>query len=379
MATDMTPLRLLVFLEATTVTGPAKNLLRFATLAREQHSIETTIAVFRRSTDSGVFQEAAQRAGVALKFIDEKGRFDSSVLAAMSALVLRLQPDIIQTHAVKGHFLAWRAGLPRLAPWVAFHHGYTWTDWKVRLYNQLDRWSLREARHVVTVSQPFAAELEGKGVDRAKITVVHNAIDPHWGRREANPEALRARLKIPSGSKVLLLVGRFSREKDHLGLLDAVAELTRTMDVHLLLVGDGPERPHVVAKAAALGITSRITFTNQVASAEPYYSVADIAVLNSRTEGSPNALLEAMAARVPVVATSVGGIPEIVRDRESALLVPAGNPRLLTEALQELLWNPSLGQALADTAYTLAVERHSPGGRVKRLAELYRTIVASPR
>lgn len=373
----MKPLRLVAFLEARTVTGPAKNLLQFATLARQQEAIDTTIVVFRRPGDSDVFKQAAENAGVPVEFIEEKGRFDRSVIASITEVIRRMNPDVVQTHAVKGHFLACQAGLPETVRWVAFHHGYTWIDFRMHLYNQLDRWSLRRARHVITVSLPFAAELEKKGVSKERVTVIHNAIDPHWGQRpRAESEGLRERLGITADRKVILIVGRLSREKDHPTLLQAVERLRREgmREAHLLVVGDGPEKHRVEALAAHLGISRCLTLTGELPSAEPYYGLADVAVLSSRTEGSPNALLEAMAARVPVVATSVGGIPEIVSDRESALLVPPGDSQRLAAAIGEVLRNTALAGELVTTAQRLIEQQHSPAVRVRRVAEVYRRL-----
>src|SRR5207302_970720 len=123
------------------------------------------------------------------------------------------------------------------------------------------------------------------------------------------------------------------------------------------------------------GISPYLTLAGQVPSTEPYYGLADVAVLSSRTEGSPNALLEAMAARVPVVATSVGGIPEIVTHRESALLVPPGDSMQLARALAEVLRNPELSGALVNSAHDHIEQCHSPSARVHRLAEVYRAVV----
>ena len=120
-----------------------------------------------------------------------------------------------------------------------------------------------------------------------------------------------------------------------------------------------------------------VTLTGQVASAEPYYGIADLAVLSSLSEGSPNALLEAMAARVPVVATAVGGIPEIVSDRESALLVPPRNPEALCRAMRELLENDALAGGLAARASELILTRHTPEARSRRLVEIYTAALAS--
>lgn len=375
----MKPLRLLAFIEATGVTGPAKNLLQFARMAREVDApVETTIATFRRPGDSDVFLAEAHRSGVPVEFIAESGRFDRKVLAEMAALTRRLAPDVVQTHAVKSHLLARLAGLPKLAPWVAFHHGYTWPDLKVRMYNQLDRLSLRAARHVITVSLPFRSELEQMGVSRKRITVIHNAIDPQWGRAaRAAALALRGKLGIPQGREIILIVGRLSREKDHLALLNAMPQLLRAGNFvpHLLVVGDGPERPRMEAAIVALGLKEHVTLTGQVPSAEPYYGLADAAVLSSRSEGSPNALLEAMAAGVPVVATAVGGIPEIVTHQKSALLIPPGNSERLADALSTLFNNRALAHSLAASASIVVEQEHAPGTRVGQLCEIYRSLV----
>jgi len=139
-------------------------------------------------------------------------------------------------------------------------------------------------------------------------------------------------------------------------------------------VGDGPERGRIEKLVARLGLTDRVTFAGQQDSAEPYYAMADVAVLSSLSEGSPNALLEAMAAGVPVVATAVGGIPEIVTDGESALLVRPGDVGAMSTAIARLLVDEPLALAVAERSRTLIRERHTPEGRMRRLVEIYRRV-----
>jgi glycosyltransferase involved in cell wall biosynthesis len=287
-------------------------------------------------------------------------------------VVARLRPDIVQTHAVKSHFLARLAGVPERARWVAFHHGYTWPNLRARLYNQFDRWSLRTPGLILTVSQPFREELAARGAPRERIEVIHNAIRPGWGA-ERRPE-LRDALGIPAQRKLILIVGRLSREKDHLALLEAVAALAGH-DPHLLIVGEGPERARIEARAAALALGGRVTLTGQAPSAEPYYGIADLAVLSSRSEGSPNALLEAMAAGVPAVATNVGGIPEIVTHGEHALLVPPGDSAALAAAMDRVLGDPDLAAGLARRARKHVLARHTPEARIAALAAIYRRLL----
>ncbi|MGA2272907.1 MAG: glycosyltransferase family 4 protein [Bryobacteraceae bacterium] len=385
----MKSIKLLAIVEATSVTGPAKGLLQFARMARSGGAgpaVEVSIAVFQRSDQPGLFIQAASEMSVPVYPIAESGRFDRRVIAGLSALGQSLQPDVVQSHAVKSHFLVRRSGLNRLAPWVAFHHGYTWPDLRARLYNQLDRWSLRAASRVVTVSQPFRRELIRHGVPAARIDIVHNAIEPGWGRTASGapaPAELRARLGIDPARKVILIVGRLSREKDHLSLLRAFSRLALAHDgegaanAHLLIVGGGPERARIEAAIRHLGLSEAVTLTGPVASAEPYYGIADLAVLSSLSEGSPNALLEAMAARLPVVATAVGGIPEIVSDRESALLVPPRNPEALCRAIRELLVDEALARGLAARACELILTRHTLEARTGKLIAIYTAALAS--
>lgn len=370
----MKPLRLLAIIEAYSVTGPAKNLIEFATLARDL-DVDTTIATFIRGEKSNMFIEAAKASGIAVRALRERSLGDPALLKDLSRLASQLRPDVIQTHAVKSHFLARLAKLSKQAPLIAFHHGYTWPTLRARAYNQLDRWSLSSATKVLTVSIPFRDELVAKGVARDRIEIVHNAIRSDWGASAKDGLTdLRAEMEIPKERNVILIVGRLSREKDHLTLLRAVERLRANLNPHLLVVGEGPERDRIAQEIQRLGLTGHVTLTGHRPSAEPYYRIANLAVLSSRSEGSPNALLEAMAAGVPVVATNVGGIPEIVTHQESAVLVPPGDIDCMVAGITELLTDTALAGRLIERGRTLVRERHVPAVRAKRLAEIYRSV-----
>jgi glycosyltransferase involved in cell wall biosynthesis len=375
-------LRVLALMETTRVTGPAKNLLQFAQLARQgvegAPRVEVELAVFWRPGDSPVFVDAASAAGVTVHRIPEKGRFDRSVIPALAGLLRRLEPGILQSHAVKSHFLVRYGGLHRSYPWVAFQHGYTSTDLRNTVYNQLDRWSLRAAQRVVVVNGQFRDRLVRQWVPRERVAVIHNAIDPQWAAAARQPEAaaaLRAKLGIGADEKVLLIAARLSREKDHATLLRALAELRgkRQLSPRLIVLGDGPERPHIDAATGSLGLTGQVILPGWVPS-EPFYGIADVAVLSSVVEGSPNAVLEAIGAGVPVVATAVGGIPEIVTHGESALLVPPGDAARMAEALHAVLTSPELSHRLAARGREIAAARHSPEARVRAICEVYRSL-----
>lgn len=373
----MKALRLLAIIEAYSITGPAKNLLEFARLAKTE-GVETTIATFVRGEDSNLFVDNAREHSIPVHTIPERSAYDRATLGALAGLVSTVNPDVIQTHAVKAHFLARLAGLPQRAPWIAFHHGYTWPAWRNRLYNELDRWSLRAAHKVLTVSRPFQRELERKGVRTERIEIIHNAIRPDWGREVRMADAaaaLRAGLKIAPDRKIILIVGRLSREKDHVTLIEAVNRLRTRLAPCLIIVGEGPERLRIERKIQALGLEGYVVLTGHQKSAEPYYGMASVAVLSSLSEGSPNALLEAMAAGVPVVATAVGGIPEIVTHGESALLVQAGDISGMSDAIARVLESSDEAESMAAQAHQLIRDHYAPEQRTQRLIGIYRTLV----
>jgi glycosyltransferase involved in cell wall biosynthesis len=322
---------------------------------------------------------AARAQGVEVDVISERFRFDPSVLGRLREVVARQRPDIIQTHQVKSHFLLKLSGLWRQHPWLAFHHGYTTTDLKMELYNRLNRWSLPTARRVVTVCGAFSPRLTSEGVRPERIFVRHNSIDPNGGARPSDEEvrALRERLGIVEGARVILAVGRFSREKGHADLVGALGRLRASepdIDFRAVFVGEGPERPAVERAAREAGVAERLVFAGHVSDVRPFYALADVLALPSHSEGSPNVLLEAMAAGLPVAATNVGGVPEIVSDGESALLVESHDPEGMALALARLLKDEELGRRLASNARALVAAHYTPDAYARSLTELYREV-----
>jgi len=343
-------IRILTLLEATTVSGSAKPVLVFARQAQRAPSelprADLTMALFHRQgqPEENSFTAAARQAGLPLEFIRERGRFDVAVLRQLKEMVERLRPDVLWTNAVKSHFLARAAGLHRKARWLAFHHGYTATDLKMRLYNQLDRWSLRAADRVVTVCRPFAQQLERRGIPSARIRIQHMPVSPLAPSSEQALE-LRRRLGVAAGERIVLTVGRLSQEKGHADALRVFRLLRDRMPaqpLRLLIVGDGPERRRLGALAGRLGLAQSVIFAGHQDHIAPFYAAADVFLLASHSEGSPNVLLEAMSAGLPVVATRVGGVPELAENGEEALLEDRGDHEALADAVLRLLTDQDL-------------------------------------
>lgn len=373
-------IRVVSIVEAWFVTGQAKNLLEFAVRSRNTEPgvrpVEISLSTYERGRGAGEknqFVIAARERGVRLDLLTEERRFDPSIIAQLDRLLAELKPDIVQTHNVKSHFLMRYSGLSKKYCWLAFHHGYTTPDFKMRLYNALDRWSFRGARHVVTVCGKFRDDVAGFGVPRERITVRHNSVKPFVSPAPEVVESLRR--QWPADVPVLVCIGRLSSEKGHADLLRALAILRKEQSFHAVFVGDGPEQARIEALIRELKLEEHVTLAGLQHDVRPYYAAADVVVMPSLTEGSPNVLLEAMSAGVPVVATRVGGIPEIAVDGKTALLVPKSDPKALAAALARMLREPELRSSLAREGQALAVEKYSPEAYCRSMVGIYEQVL----
>ena len=368
------------FMEARTVTGPAKNLLRFCRLVRERGEgrWRVSVATFVRAADpsaelSNDFIRAVQEADVDIDVIRERGRFDLGTIPQMRRIFEKLQPSILQTHGIKSHFLASLAR-PGRARWIAYHHGYTSEDLKMRMYNQANRFVLPRADRVITVCEAFAVALTRAGVRRERIRVLPNAVDPDTQGSEENASQLKRRLELPADGSIILAVGRLSPEKGHRDLFEAMLRIRRrtpNSKWQLIVVGDGPRRAALLEQARNSGLDGFVRFVGHQSDVRPFFRIASVFVLPSRSEGSPNVLLEAMAAGAPVVACSVGGVPEMVRHGETAILVPPRDPEALANAIIQVLGDSELAAKLVANAANDVRTRYSPQNFCDSLLGIY--------
>lgn len=231
-------------------------------------------------------------------------------------------------------------------------------------WHQHERWLWRLADHVICNSACVQRYLVDRyHVPGARLTVIPNGID--LARLDATADVAEASFKEHSTARVLLSVGRLVPPKDHVTLLEAfrlVAE--RTPDTELWLAGEGPERAKLMALATRPALAGRVRLLGGRADVAALLRRASVFVSSSREEGSPNAVLEAMAARVPIVATAVGGVPELLGADVDARLVAARDAEGLAAAMLTLLDDPILRRRLVASARA-RVER---GFTVERMA-----------
>jgi glycosyltransferase involved in cell wall biosynthesis len=251
----------------------------------------------------------------------------------------RIGADVLITHGYKpdlvGRPAARRAGIPV----AAVVHGWTAATLKVRLYEALDRLCLRGMDRVVCVSEGQAVKVRRAGVPPGLVVVNHNAID--WEPFARPDPEYRGRLRafFPSPpERIVGAAGRLSPEKGFGVLVEAASRVIRAdPTIGFVHFGDGPLRAAVSRQISELGLEGRFILAGFRKDLDLFTPHWDLAVLPSFTEGLPCIALEAFAAGVPVVATSVGGIPEVVEDGLNGFLVPPGDPPALARRILDAL------------------------------------------
>jgi glycosyltransferase involved in cell wall biosynthesis len=251
-------------------------------------------------------------------------------------------------------------------------HGWGVQDKRTNWYYRIDRMCLRRYEKVICVSEDLHDECIAAGVPRQRCVHVPNAINLHEYSREMTRADAKKRLGIDPRRLVIGAVGRLSAEKAFDLLIRAAAQLLqRHFDVELVIVGDGDQRALLQDLIATLGCGERVRLLGYQSSPKTTYEAMDIYALSSLREGLPNVVLEAMAMDVPVAATRVAGVPQLIRDRDNGLLIEPGDVGALTCALQELFENPELRTRLAQSGRRTVTTSYDFERRIKRLSDLY--------
>jgi len=322
--------------------------------------------------------DEARRMGLKAVTFRSEGRMDLDAVSEVSRFLRRQNIDIVHTHGYKSDIVGSLAALLGKTKWVATNHLWRGEKGRLRLYESLDAWALRFARQVVAVSDEIKGHLIARNVARRKIRVIDNGIDIDRFDRAGLGEALKSELGIRRGETVVTIVGRLSPEKGHATFLEAVSAVCMNRaNVRPLIVGDGSLLGELRAEADRLGLGDRVIFTGFRHDMPAVYAISDVLVSASFSEGLPMTILEAMAAKVPVIATGVGGVPTIIKDKETGLLVNQGDAGQLSAGIESLLADESERCRLVHAAFELVRVNHSYGRMCDAYRQLYREVLQS--
>jgi glycosyltransferase involved in cell wall biosynthesis len=319
---------------------------------------------------SGPLEKRLRAAGIAVTVLDRRRRI--SPRAYRRALNVVRDVDLIHAHKQGSAF--WGALLSRVTgvPLLAHEHsGATHASRLVRLTNR--RWIGPRATLFVCPSASVAQSLVAHGVPRSRIRVIANGVDFEGS---LSREEARNRLGLANDGFVVGIVARLRPEKAHEVLFEAIAELQAMgRDVTTCVVGSGPREPILRRTAATLGIADSVVWSGARADAPALGRAFDVAVVCSDWEGLPLAALEAMAAGVPLVATAVGALPELLRD-DAGMLVPSRSPPALAAALARVMDRPDEAAARACRAHQRAERDYGIDAMAATLQDAYGAILS---
>jgi glycosyltransferase involved in cell wall biosynthesis len=240
------------------------------------------------------------------------------------------------------------------------------------------RWLYRTATaRVVTTGERLREQLvRDNGLDPARVVSVPTGIDP--GRfGVVAKDVARSRLGLPGGTPLVGIVATLRSWKGHRYLVDALGRLARR-DARLAIVGDGPQRSALEAQVAELKLADRVVFAGQQDDVAPWLAALDVFALPSyANEGVPQALLQAMFARVPCVTTDAGAIPEIARDGDTATVVAKQDAAALAAGIDALLADPARAAAQAERAHAFVAPRYTEAAMVERMERVFRAALAA--
>lgn len=299
-----------------------------------------------------------------------------AAIAEATDLLRDFRADVLFCHGYKPDIIGLFAGRRAGVPVVAVSRGWTAATLKVRFYDWLDRMSLHAMDRVVCVSEGQANKVRRLGVPKRRVQVIRNAIAiERFG--DADPEARRELEGLfPVKPRWIIgAAGRLSPEKGFAVLVEAAKAVTTIEPgAAFILFGDGPLRQELTRQISAFGLEDRFVLAGFREDLDRQLPSFDLLAQSSFTEGLPNIVLEACAARVPVVATAVGGTPEIIEDGENGYLVPAGDSGALASKILSTLTSETRRQALAMAGFARVRDEFTFEAQSVRYQELFRTV-----
>ena len=332
----------------------------------------------------GTWGTDLQRAGGAVHLLNRRPGFDWRCARRLAALVRRERIDLVHAHQYTPFFYALAARHLRSRPPILFtEHGRWFPDFPRPKRMLFNRALLGRRDRVVGVGEAVRRALVvNEGIPAGRVRVIYNGVDltPYGNPardRATIRHSVRAELGIPDSALLLAQVARLDDLKDHATAVRAMALVVAAVpQAMLLIVGDGPERTKIERLVAQLGIGQCVRLVGTRGDVPEILQAADLFLLSSKSEGIPLTVIEAMAARLPVVSTDVGGVGEIVVTGETGLLVPAGNDASLAAAAIELLQDAARRARLGEQGFRRAIDKFDEARMHRDYRALYAEMLA---
>lgn len=327
----------------------------------------------------GVLASRVEDLGGYVECLNKRPGVRLGLIVKLRSVLREIRPDIIHTHQISTLFYAGLAArLLRRARIVHTEHGlpHFATRSKTRW---LGRLSGLHCDLFFCLTREMALEVKKyRIVPGSRVRVIRNGIDTSSYRKPGDPKAIRQLLTIPSGAPVIGTVARLAEIKRHDLLIRSFAQVKRACpDAHLLIVGDGPQKPELEGLVRELGLAECVRFAGYQTNINEYLHAMDCFALTSRSEGMPQAVLEASVAHLPVVASRVGGLPDVIDDGHTGVLFEPGDEETLTRELLAIIQDKELARRLGDAASARVRSLYGIGRMAREYHDHYLKLMAN--
>jgi L-malate glycosyltransferase len=322
----------------------------------------------------GILVRKLTASGIKVEVISEKSNNFLKMIWAIYTILKSTETEIIHTHGYKETLLGGTAArLYRVKCIVRTHHGKGVMDasLKHQLIEKFNKTFFTD--RVISVSEDLKIFLISRGFKENIITVIHNGVNANDVAAIREKSSVRTELNIDDRAIVVGTVGRMVKVKGHKYFIEgAKAILTKEINVVFIIAGDGPLMNEIKKEIKKLGISKQVKLLGFRKDAYDIINLFDIFALTSLHEGIPMVLLEAMFLKKPIIATNVGGIPEILSDRRNSLLIPPMDSGAFSAACLELIENIALRQQIAENAKIDVAAKYQSGQVADKVEKLYR-------
>jgi glycosyltransferase involved in cell wall biosynthesis len=345
-------------------------------VTRLQRQVDAAVCCLDRP---GAWAREVQALGVPLAALGRRPGFVPTLGPAIARAASAHSIQVLHCHHYSPFVYGQLAALCDSGLRVVFtEHGRLTNSPPSRKRRLANRFFGRRPDAICAVSEDLRRHLIAEGMPQDQVAVVHNGIDPGIPPTSEDRHAMRAALGISLASDVIGWVGRLDGVKDVGSLISSIRLLDRAHPpVTLLIVGDGPERARLEAQVASLGLTASVVFAGYRSDVRRVLAACDIYANSSLYEGVSITILEAMAASLPVVATRVGGTPEVVIDGATGYLVTQGSPHRMASALAALIGQPERRRAFGEAGRNRVIRTFSLRAMSRRYLDIYQQLAAA--
>lgn len=328
----------------------------------------------------GKLYEEAVSLGLDIRYVEQKRRFDLSIISRIKEICTGEKIDIVNCHGGRANYIGYFLKKKYNAKYVSTLHSdyrddYRGSKYKTLVYSNINKMALNTFDYYITVSDSFRDMLVERGFNRDKIFVVYNGIDFDKPIEPMSREKIIEKYNLDKAGHYVSMIGRFHPVKGHRVFLDACSEvINEIQDVRFILVGDGPIKNELMEYARSLKIDGYVNFAGWQVPDEFIY-ISDFTVLASYTESFPLTILESAFHGRTVISTDVGGVSKLIEDGVNGYLFEPGNSKALSRRMLELLKDRERTRELGNNLYIKAKSNYSIKNLVQGYLNAYEKVI----